>query len=50
MFLDNINTINLHWSADCNIACKYCYIEKNKSHMIELNNKIRQALIDGSFI
>ena len=50
MFLDNITTINLHWSADCNIACKYCYIEKNKTYMVELNNQIREALVDGSFV
>jgi len=28
--LANIASVSLHWSSDCNMACKYCYIEKEK--------------------
>lgn len=42
--------ISIHWSADCNMACQYCYIDKNKKEMHDYNIKIRQALQDGSFL
>lgn len=32
------------------MACKYCYIEKDKTCMAEYNKEIRKALEDGSFI
>lgn len=47
--LDSICSISLHWSSDCNMACKYCYIDKDKKAMAGLNRQIRQALEDGSF-
>ena len=48
--LANISSISLHWSSDCNMACKYCYIEKDKKCMAAYNREIRQALEDGSFV
>lgn len=43
-------SLSLHWSADCNMACKYCYIDKDKSAMNQYNLKIRQALADGTYV
>lgn len=48
--LANIASVSLHWSSDCNMACKYCYIEKEKKCMASYNRAIRQALEDGSFV
>lgn len=42
--------LSLHWSADCNMACKYCYIEKDKTAMNHYNLKIREALKNGTFV
>ena len=42
--------LSLHWSADCNMACQYCYIDKDKPAMNHYNLKIRQALADGTFV
>ena len=41
--------ISIHFSSDCNMACKYCYIEKDKKCMATYNRGIREALADGSF-
>lgn len=38
--LKDIASISLHWSSDCNMACKYCYIEKEKECMANLNREI----------
>lgn len=48
--LSNISGLSIHWSSDCNMACKYCYIEKHKKAMADFNAGLRQALEDGSFI
>lgn len=48
--LANIASVSLHWSSDCNMACKYCYIEKEKKCMASYNRDIRQALEDGTFV
>lgn len=48
--LSNISGISLHWSSDCNMACKYCYIEKDKKCMAAYNRNIRKSLEDGSFV
>lgn len=48
--LEPIHGLSIHWSSDCNMACKYCYIEKKKKEMASYNRKIREALKDGSFI
>lgn len=48
--LQDIGGLSIHWSSDCNIACKYCYIEKEKHCMASYNRDIRQALADGSFV
>lgn len=54
MFLETslkpIYGVSIHWSSDCNMACKYCYIDKDKPAMASLNRDIRQSLEDGSFI
>ena len=47
--LKEIAGISIHWSSDCNMACKYCYIEKDKKCMASYNREIRAALEDGSF-
>ena len=47
--LQDISGISIHWSSDCNMACKYCYIEKDKKCMAAYNREIRAALEDGSF-
>ena len=47
--LQEIAGISIHWSSDCNMACKYCYIEKDKQCMASYNRDIRAALEDGSF-
>lgn len=48
--LASIASVSLHWSSDCNMACKYCYIEKEKSCMASYNREIRKALEDGTFV
>lgn len=48
--LAEIGGISLHWSSDCNMACKYCYIEKDKKCMAEYNQQIRKSLENGSFV
>lgn len=48
--LKPIYGVSIHWSSDCNMACKYCYIDKDKPAMASLNREIRQALEDGSFV
>lgn len=45
----DIGGISIHWSSDCNMACKYCYIEKDKKCMASFNRDIREALNNGSF-
>ena len=47
--LNHICSLSFHWSSDCNMACKYCYIEKEKSCMASYNREIREALRDGSY-
>lgn len=47
--LKDIAGISVHFSSDCNMACKYCYIDKDKKCMAAYNREIRQALEDGSF-
>lgn len=47
--LESICSISVHWSSDCNMACKYCYIDKDKKAMATYNREIRAALEDGSF-
>ena len=47
--LGEIAGISIHFSSDCNMACKYCYIEKDKKCMAAYNRGIRQALEEGSF-
>ena len=42
--------LSLHWSSDCNMACKYCFIEKDKPCMAALNKEIIQSLEDGSYV
>lgn len=48
--LESIGSISVHWSSDCNMACKYCYIDKDKKAMAGYNREIRAALEDGSFV
>lgn len=47
--LCDIAGLSIHFSSDCNMACKYCYIEKDKFCMADYNRKIREALKDGTF-
>ena len=46
----DIGGLSIHWSSDCNMACQYCYIDKDKHAMAAYNADIRKALEDGSFI
>lgn len=48
--LDNKFGLSIHWSSDCNMACQYCFIKKDKELMECHNTKIRKALEDGSFV
>lgn len=48
--LDSIASISIHWSSDCNMACKYCYIDKDKKAMASYNKEIRESLENGAFI
>ena len=45
-----IHGLSIHFTSDCNMACKYCYIEKRKHEMASYNREIRKALEDGSFV
>ena len=48
--LVNTKALSVHWTSDCNMACTYCYIKKDKKCMSDLNYKICQALKDGTFV
>lgn len=48
--LDQYTSVSMHWSSDCNIACSYCYIKKDKPCMAQLNKKICDSLKDGSYL
>ena len=48
--LNECASLSLHWSSDCNMACKYCYIDKDKKAMSSYNKQIREALKDGTYI
>lgn len=40
-------TIDFLFSTDCNMACQYCYIEKNKKDMVSYNLKTREKILNG---
>lgn len=48
--LDHVDGLSFHWSSDCNMACQYCFIKKDKDLMSCYNSTIQQALEDGTFI
>lgn len=48
--LSYVEGLAFHWSSDCNMACQYCFIKKDKKLMTCHNNEIKKSLEDGSFI
>ena len=48
--IEHCVSLALHWSSDCNMACQYCYIEKDKKAMASYNRQLREALADGTYI
>lgn len=48
--LESIHGLSIHWSSDCNMACKYCYIDKDKDAMFNFNKEIQESLKNGSFL
>lgn len=47
---DQISVLTIYWSADCNSACDYCFIKKDKPCLVKANAEICQSLKDGSFL
>lgn len=41
--------LDIHFSADCNMRCSYCYLEKDKPRMRMMNSEIREKLYSGEF-
>ena len=41
--------LDIHFSADCNMRCSYCYLDKDKPRMAKLNDEIREKLYSGAF-
>ena len=39
--------IDFLFSTDCNMACKYCYIKKDKKEMSSYNLKTREKILNG---
>lgn len=39
--------IDFHFSSDCNMACEYCFIKKDKKEMAIYNKKTRQKILNG---
>lgn len=48
--IEHCVSLALHWSSDCNMACQYCYIEKDKKAMASYNRQLREALADGTYV
>lgn len=46
----NYSSVDLHFSADCNLRCKYCYLEKSHDKLFSYNNKIKEAMKNGNFM
>lgn len=42
----NYQNIDFHFSSDCNMACEYCFIKKDKKEMSTYNKKIRKKILD----
>ena len=42
--------LSIHYSADCNMDCAYCYISKKHKFATTTNQQIRAALQDGTFL
>lgn len=49
-FLKSIEYLTLTYSTDCNMQCKYCFIEKHNKIFTQRNKDIREALESGSFV
>ena len=41
------NNIDFLFSTDCNMACQYCYIKKDKKEMSAYNLKTREKILNG---
>lgn len=39
--------IDFHFSSDCNMACEYCFIKKDKKEMAIYNKKTREKILNG---
>jgi sulfatase maturation enzyme AslB (radical SAM superfamily) len=50
IIIDEANNLTIYWCADCNVACEYCYIKKDKKCLVQANKEIQAALKDGSYI
>lgn len=47
---NNIRNLDIYFSADCNLSCKYCYIHKNKTILQDYNARLRESLENKTFI
>lgn len=47
---DQFSVLTIYWSADCNAACDYCFIKKDKPCLVQANKEICESLKDGSFL
>lgn len=39
--------IDFHFSSDCNMACEYCFIKKDKKEMAIYNKKTREKILNN---
>lgn len=49
MINNKIKNLDIYFSADCNLNCKYCYIYKNKNILQNYNNLLRNSLENDKF-
>lgn len=50
MSYKQIRSLELIFTAACNMKCPYCFIHKNEGNMKVANKEIQDAIIDGSFV
>ena len=47
---EEVRNLDLYFSADCNLSCKYCYIYKHKEKLQSYNEDLLNKLKDGTYI
>lgn len=45
----HVQSIELIFTAACNMRCPYCFIHKQEEHMADANKEIQNAIMDGTY-